>query len=101
MLDVSMKDQLTGIFAGLVADYIFDIQVADRHESRAELLELLDDVASCSEKLSCRVSEGEGLRFALLKNNEPTGISFRAVPNGHEFPSLLLAVLNSDGIGYV
>ena len=99
MLDVSMKDQLTGIFAGLVADYIFDIQVADRHESRAELLELLDDVASCSEKLSCRVSEGEGLRFALLKNNESTGISFRAVPNGHEFTSLLLAVLNSDGKG--
>ncbi len=99
MLDVSMKDQLTGIFAGLVSDYIFDIQVADGHESRAELLELLDDVASCSEKLSCRVSEGEGLRFALLKNNEPTGISFRAVPNGHEFTSLLLAVLNSDGKG--
>ena len=29
----------------------------------------------------------------------PTGIRFRAVPNGHEFTSLLLAVLNSDGKG--
>ena len=99
MLDVTMKDQLSGIFAGLVSDYVFDIQVASGHESRAELIELLEDVASCSEKLSCRISDGEGLRFSLLKDEKPTGIRFRGVPNGHEFTSLLLAVLNSDGKG--
>ncbi|RHJ82350.1 alkyl hydroperoxide reductase subunit F [Parabacteroides sp. AM08-6] len=99
MLDAAMKDQLSGIFAGLVSDYTFDIQVSPQHESRSELLELLGDVASCSGKLSYRVSEGEGLKFVLLKDGEPTGLSFRAVPNGHEFTSLLLAILNSDGKG--
>lgn len=99
MLDEAMKNQLTGIFAGLVSNYTFDILVSPDHESRAELLELLGDVASCSEKISYKVSEGQGLQFTLLKDNESTGIRFRAVPNGHEFTSLLLAILNSDGKG--
>ena len=29
----------------------------------------------------------------------PTEITFRAIPNGHEFTSLLLAILNLDGKG--
>ncbi|MCD8270783.1 MAG: alkyl hydroperoxide reductase subunit F [Parabacteroides sp.] len=99
MLDSSMKNQLFGIFGGLTNEYIFDVKVSPEHESRNELLELLNDVASCSDKLSVQVNDGEGLEFTLLKNGEKTGIKFRAVPNGHEFTSLLLAVLNSDGKG--
>lgn len=67
--------------------------------SRWELLDLLGDVASCSDKISMQVSDREGLEFILLKNGEKTGIKFRGVPNGHEFTSLLLAILNSDGKG--
>lgn len=99
MLDSAMKDQLSGIFAGLTTNYIFDVTVAPEHENRHELLELLNDVASCSDKLSVQVTDGNGLEFSLLKNGEKTGIKFRGVPNGHEFTSLLLAILNSDGKG--
>ena len=99
MLDATMKTQLSGIFAGLGSEYTFDIQVSPGHESRGELLELLEDLASCSDKLSCRVSDGEGLQFTILKDGKPTGVRFRGVPNGHEFTSLLLAILNSDGKG--
>lgn len=99
MLDSSMKNQLSGIFGGLTNEYIFEIQVSPEHESRKELLELLNDVASCSDKLSVTVADGQSLEFSLLKNGEKTGIKFRGVPNGHEFTSLLLAVLNSDGKG--
>lgn len=94
-----MKEQVRGIFAGLDADYTFSVTVSPLHESRSELLELLNDVAACSDRIDCRVSEGEDLSFSLLKNGTETGIRFRAVPNGHEFTSLLLAVLNSDGKG--
>lgn len=99
MLEMAFKEQLRGIFAGLKAKYTFDITVSPGHESRKELLELLDDVAGCSDKIDYRVKEGEGLEFTLLKNGESVGIKFRAVPNGHEFTSLLLAILNSDGKG--
>lgn len=99
MLDSATKEQLRNIFAQLDEQYTFDITVAPQHESRTELLDLLNDVASCSERLSCEVHDGEGLVFTINKNGRETGISFRAVPNGHEFTSLLLAVLNLDGKG--
>lgn len=94
-----MKGQLREIFSGLQHEYTFDIYVAEGHGSREELLGLLGDVASTSEKISCRVNSGDELSFRLLKDGEPTGISFRGIPTGHEFTSLLLAVLNSDGQG--
>ncbi len=99
MLEPDLKNQLKTIFAALDADYVLDISVAPQHESRTELLDLLGDVAECSDKITCRVKDGTGLEFALLQNGEETGIKFRGVPNGHEFTSLLMAILNSDGKG--
>ncbi|MDR3261568.1 MAG: alkyl hydroperoxide reductase subunit F [Tannerella sp.] len=99
MLDSSLKEQVRTLFAGLQANYVFDITLSPQHESREELLELLGEVAALSDKIACTVNEGDGLAFSLLKNGENTGIRFRGVPNGHEFTSLLLAVLNSDGKG--
>lgn len=99
MLDSALKEQLRAIFVGLDADYILDISVAPQHEFREELLDLLGDLASCSDRISCRVTDGSGLAFSLLKSGVETGIRFRAVPNGHEFTSLLLAILNVDGKG--
>ena len=99
MLDHTLKDQLRDIFAALESQYTLDITVWKEQESRTELLELLQDVASCSDSISCRVKEGNSLEFGLLKNGQPTGIHFRGIPNGHEFTSLLMAILNSDGKG--
>lgn len=99
MLEPALKEQLKGIFASLNSSYTFHIQVASSHESRTELLELLGDMASTSERIDLQTSEGERLAFSILKDGHPTGISFRGVPNGHEFTSLLLAILNLDGKG--
>ena len=99
MLDTSLKDQLKNIFAGLEAQYTLDAIVSPQHENRQELTEMLADVAECSDKISYQMREGKNLEFSLLKDGEPTGIRFRGVPNGHEFTSLLLAILNSDGKG--
>lgn len=99
MLDTSLIEQLRGIFSELKNDYTFDISVSENHPSRRQLLELLNDVVSTSDRLSLKENSGEGLAFDILKNGEKTGIRFRAVPNGHEFTSLLLAILNADGKG--
>lgn len=99
MLDTSLKQQVTEIFSGLEASYNFDIRVSKQHPGYNELIGLLEDVASCSNKITTKVTETDGLVFHLEKNGEPTGISFRGIPNGHEFTSLLLAILNSDGKG--
>ena len=72
MLEPALKEQLKGIFAGLEADFTFDISVSASHESRAELLELLSDVAECSDHITCMVNEGSGLKFTIGKNGKPT-----------------------------
>ena len=101
MLDTSILQQLTEIFRNLEADYTFRISYAPQREESSQLIEFLNDFASTSIHLSVEKheTEGDALAFDLLKNSEDTGISFRGIPNGHEFTSLLLAVLNADGKG--
>jgi alkyl hydroperoxide reductase subunit F len=100
MLDPSLKEQVRALFAGLQANYLLDITVSPQHESREELLDLLGDLSAASAgKVACKVSNGPGLAFALWKDGKQTGIRFRGIPNGHEFTSLLLAILNGDGQG--
>lgn len=99
MLDQVLKDQVKAVFAGLQNNYTFQVAAPANHPNRAELLGLLEDVASCSDKIDLRETENDDLHFTLLKNGEAAPIKFRAVPNGHEFTTLLLLVLNADGIG--
>ena len=99
MLDQGLKDQVKNVFAGLKNNYTFRLTAAELHPSRTELTSLLEEVASCSEKIDVRLEEGTGLSFSVLKNGEQNAVVFRAVPTGHEFTTLLLLVLNMDGIG--
>ena len=101
MLDTSILQQVTEIFRNLEADYTFRISLSPLREEASGLIEFLNDFATTSPRLSVEKHEAEGdtLSFTLLKNGEETGITFRGIPNGHEFTSLLLAVLNADGKG--
>lgn len=99
MLDQNIKDQVKSLFNSLANRYTFQVSVAAAHPNKDELLALLEGVSSCSEKVDCQIHESEGLSFQVLKNGQPSSVVFRAVPTGHEFTSLLLAVLNQDGIG--
>ena len=101
MLETSILDQVRSVFQHLEARYIFHITYNPEHEQAQEFIRFLNNVASCSEKLSCLLTETDnpGLEFTLLKEGVETGIKFRGIPSGHEFTSLLLAVLNADGKG--
>ncbi len=99
MLEIELINQLKGVFADLSATYTLAIKADSEHDSYSELLELLGDFASCSDKIQCTTEEGEAISFSILKEGEPSGILFRSIPTGHEFTSLILAVLNADGKG--
>ena len=101
MLEATILDQVRSIFQPLEARYTFHITCNPEHEQAGEMIDFLNNIASCSDKLSCQVTKTDEpkLEFTLLKEGEETGIKFRAVPGGHEFSSLLLAVLNADGKG--
>ncbi len=100
MIDNDMKAQLKEHFKA-INDSITLVVKPGEHEKQDELLGMLDDVASCSEKINV-VKDGELAAvpsFSIKKNGEDTGISFNGLPGGHEFSSFVLAVLNSAGLG--
>jgi alkyl hydroperoxide reductase subunit F len=101
MLDPAIKDQLSSHFSKLSSSITLSLYRGDNAAKQAELHELLADVASCSDNITLAESAeaAAGVQFDILRNGEPTGIRFRGVPGGHEFTSLILAILNSDGKG--
>ena len=99
MLEQALKDQIQSLFVNLKSNFTFEITLSPDSAINEELIALLQDVASCSEKINITTQSGEALNFTILKNGEPSSIRFRAIPNGHEFSTLLLAILNMDGIG--
>ena len=99
MLDNAIKIKLKEIFSKLKAHYTLSIAAHTHHPKYDELVGMLEDVAAGSEKISCEIKDSDNFGFTILKDGNPTGISFKAIPGGHEFTSLLLAILNSDGEG--
>ena len=75
MLETNILDQVRSVFQHLEARYIFHIAYNPKHEQAQELIRFLNDVASCSEKLSCQLTETDkpGPEFALLKEGMETG----------------------------
>lgn len=103
MLDQNIITQLKGIFANLQGQYEFVVNgLKDRTETK-NMEEFVRDFASSSQALEVRVvdtpTEENAPVLELWKDGNPTGVSFCGIPNGHEFTSLILAVLNAAGQG--
>ncbi len=98
-MEKQLLEQVSSILAGLQSEYTLEITSEVQHPSRRELIDLLSDVASCSAKISLRITDGTGFGFRILKDGNPASVSFQAIPTGHEFSTLLLLILNLDGKG--
>lgn len=99
MLDDQIKQQLSQHFASLESKITLEM-AASEHEMQTELMELLHGVASTSNQINVLVNGvSQTPFFRILKNDQPTGIEFTGIPGGHEFTSLILAILNTDGKG--
>jgi alkyl hydroperoxide reductase subunit F len=100
VLDQGIIGQLKGVFSQLQSEIVLEYKTS-RHSKQKELVELLDQVATTSGKIKLQVSEVESETpfFQILKNGDRTGIAFRGIPGGHEFSSLVLAILNTDHQG--
>ena len=99
MLDANMKQQLKGYLEKLV-NPIEIVAYADGSAKSAEMLALLRDIDSLSELIALREAGADGRRapaFAINLPGEDSGVSFAGVPMGHEFTSLVLALLQLGG----
>lgn len=100
MLDSQLKQQLIEVYRSLESpiELVYD---SSSHENQGELVSMLEDLGSTSSKILVKASGRESPVpcFKIEKNGKPTGIFFRGIPGGHEFTSLVLAILNADGKG--
>lgn len=101
MFDSAIHDQLQSVFAQLdgTVDFVFD---PSEHTNQAELVGFLTDIVATSPKMTARSSGGPAQpapHFTLFHNGKATPISFTGIPSGHEFTSLIVAILQVDGKG--
>ncbi len=100
MLDEALVARLREVFGALESRITLVLSDSE-HDKQAELLDLARQLAETSPRIDLRIDgprTGE-LRLSIHREGEPTGLSFRGVPGGHEFTSLVLAVLHADGKG--
>ena len=97
MLDKSIKEQLSTYLDMLENDITIKISIGNDKAS-LEVSELIDEIASMSSKIHV---ENATLRrtpsFSVNAMNEDTGVTFAGLPLGHEFSSLVLALLQVSG----
>ncbi len=98
MLDKATLEQLKSVFSHLDSTFRFIIEAQD-HPAEAELVEMLQDVASTSDKIGIELRPVADFRFHIEKDGTTLPIEFKGIPGGHEFTTLILAILNADGKG--
>lgn len=97
MLDATMKSQLKAYLQRLTRPVEITAFADDSPKSR-EMLALLDDIRGLSDRIS--VTRGSGGRipsFSLGAPGQDIHLSFAGLPMGHEFTSLVLALLQVGG----
>lgn len=103
MIDSEMIEQLKTVFAKLEGQVELVVDLS-QHADQGELLNLLEGVASASPNITITKNIDTGTsslipRFKIKHDGKSTGITFSGIPGGHEFSSLILAILNSDHKG--
>ncbi|MDE2615856.1 MAG: alkyl hydroperoxide reductase subunit F [Burkholderiales bacterium] len=98
MLDDTLKTQLQAYLQKLQRP-IRLIASLDGGEKSAELRALLQEIAGLSEQVSFDGSGTDARKpsFVIAREGESTGVRFAAIPLGHEFTSLVLALLWTGG----
>src|SRR5579864_1000910 len=99
MLDAGIKAQLRDHFAKITEPVVISMALDDGDRSR-ELRALLTDIAGLSDKFTL-TERRDGTRsapsFSLNRAGGDIGMRFSGLPMGHEFTSLILALLQVGG----
>lgn len=99
MLDANIKEQLKAYMEKLQQP-IELVAAYDDSQKSQELKQLLDEIEPMSEKISLRTEESADVRrpsFAINRVGTDIGVRFAGIPMGHEFTSLVLALLQVGG----
>ncbi|MCD6026555.1 MAG: alkyl hydroperoxide reductase, subunit, partial [Solimicrobium sp.] len=102
MLDTNLKTQLTA-YLTKVTQPIELVAALDNSDASREMRALLDDIVSLSNQITLKLEKNPIVRapsFSINrvhKENGNVSIRFAGIPMGHEFTSLVLALLQTGG----
>ncbi|QQD18143.1 alkyl hydroperoxide reductase subunit F [Spongiibacter nanhainus] len=99
MLDANMKKQLEGYLQNLKTPVELLAYLGEDDKSR-ELATLMDELAALSPLVSVAEGEDDSARrpsMGVRSSAKGTELRFAGIPLGHEFTSLVLALLHSGG----
>ncbi|MYM32852.1 alkyl hydroperoxide reductase subunit F [Duganella sp. FT94W] len=99
MLDATLKTQLKAYLEKVVHPLELVASLDDSAKAR-EMQELLLEIAELSDKISLVERTEAGVRtpsFSINRAGSEIGVRFAAIPMGHEFTSLVLALLQVGG----
>lgn len=98
MLDTNIKSQLKVYFEKIVSPITL-VATVDDSEKSTEMLELLNEVAEQSDKITVK-TDGTAEHtpsFTVGKSDGQARITFAGLPMGHEMTSFILAILQASG----
>jgi alkyl hydroperoxide reductase subunit F len=98
MLDDTLKAQLQQYLA-LLRQPIRLIASLDDSETGADMKSLLETIVSLSDKVTLDTSGNDSRKpsFVVARDGQSDGVRFAGLPLGHEFTSLVLALLWTGG----
>lgn len=97
MLEADIKQQLDQYLQLMEGDVVLRVSAGDDTVSK-EMLDLVNELASMSSRISVEnVTLDRTPSFSVSRPSEETGIVFAGIPLGHEFTSLVLALLQVSG----
>ena len=98
MLDVGLKTQLQGYLERLTQPVEL-VASLDGSAKSQELKELLQEIATLSDKVTFAEGDEDARKpsFAIVRAGTDISVRFAGIPMGHEFTSLVLALLQVGG----
>lgn len=97
LLDADIKAQLAQYLQMMEGDVLLKVSAGSDDVSR-DMLALVDELATMSSHIKVEHAELERTpSFSVNRPGEDTGVTFAGIPLGHEFTSLVLALLQVSG----
>lgn len=97
VLDENIKQQLIAYLEMLENDILIKKDLGT-DETSQEVLQLIEELLALSPKIHVEEAKlNRAPSFSINRINEDTGVVFAGVPLGHEFSSLVLALLQVSG----
>jgi alkyl hydroperoxide reductase subunit F len=98
LLDQDIKEQLSQYLQLMEGDVLIKVSAGSSDTISSDMIALVDEIASMSPRITVEKTKlPRTPSFSIHRAGKDSGITFAGIPLGHEFNSLVLALLQVSG----